>query len=1067
MSSGKSHIRDVSPELRALNTSFPTVTFTTDGEIIRANAKYLALIGADLPTLRGTLEDSLKHPDDVDEAASADLWDALRRGEDRTVRERRISMKGEEFWIEAHYCPLREEDGQILEVVQIGNLVSDAVMQAADKEGQIAAINALQAIVHYALDGTILDANERFLETMGYRAEEIIGRNDRIFVDTDVAESDCYATFWETLRQGQSRAAEFRRISKDGQDVWLNASYSPIKDALGRPFKIVKYATDVTRERQRQSEYEWQVSAIHKSHAVVTFDVNGTVLDANEPFLTMMGYSLPEIVGRHHRLFVEPAFVHSAEYAAFWKSLANGETQSGQFKRIASDRRIVWQDSSYSPVFDAAGELLKVVCYATEVTDSVKRQADHQGQIAAIHRSQGVIEFALDGTILDANENFLESVGYRLSEVIGRNHRMLVDAEYAQSKEYAAFWETLSAGEFLSGTYKRLAKNGDDIWLQATYNPILDMAGQPQKIIKYASDITQEKTSQFDFEGQIKAIRRSQCVVSFSLDGKVIDANQQLLDTFGYTLEDVIGQPHTLFVDEETAQSGAYAEFWDTLRRGDFISGRHRRRHRDGSDVWLQASYNPILDLEGYPVKIVKYAIDVTRDVELAEAYEDAKKQAQHDAATSLPNRVRLSAFMAAELNEMSDRLAVLYLDVDRFKSVNDLYGHEVGDKLLGEFADRLRRCLRGDQLAARVGGDEFVIAAPDFTEEDAEELCRKLIDLMAEPFHHDGGEIRIGTSIGVSMAPADGTTPDELLRTADMALYRSKQNGRGTYNFYSNELNERLMAGRKLTEELRRGIDAGEFFIEYQPRFDARNQNIRSAEALVRWAHPERGRVSPANFIPVAERSGLIIPLGEWIIRTACIEAASWSSVGVSVNVSPAQFRDGEIVALVASALEESGLPPSKLEIEITEGVLLEDAARARETLRDLKALGVSLAIDDFGTGYASLSYLRNFPFDVIKIDRQFIADLDSHSGGRAIVQAILALGRALGLSVTAEGVETAGQLASLVRDQCAEVQGYLLAHPMAPTKLREALERQLGLSALLPEDESKTDAGPLKVAG
>jgi EAL domain-containing protein (putative c-di-GMP-specific phosphodiesterase class I) len=308
--------------------------------------------------------------------------------------------------------------------------------------------------------------------------------------------------------------------------------------------------------------------------------------------------------------------------------------------------------------------------------------------------------------------------------------------------------------------------------------------------------------------------------------------------------------------------------------------------------------------------------------------------------------------------------------------------------------------------------------------------------------------ELSVGVSIGVAMSPSDGTTPDELLRAADAALYKSKENGRGQYSFFSTDMNCKVAVQRQMTEGMRNSLAAGEFYVEYQPRFDARARHIRSVEALVRWAHPERGRISPAEFIPLAEQNGLIVPLGDWIMRTACQTAMSWHGIGVSVNVSPVQFRDAGFVQKVRDCLEETGLEPSLLELEITEGVLLEDAERAIELLKELKKVGVTLAMDDFGTGYSSLSYLRNYPFDVIKIDRSFISDLDRKESARPIVQAILGLGRALGISVTAEGVETNEQLAILTADQCNEVQGFLLARPLRAEQVSELLQEMPELS-------------------
>jgi diguanylate cyclase (GGDEF)-like protein/PAS domain S-box-containing protein len=571
----------------------------------------------------------------------------------------------------------------------------------------------------------------------------------------------------------------------------------------------------------------------------------------------------------------------------------------------------------------------------------------------------------------------------------------------------------------------------------------MDVSGRPIKVIKYATDITQEKLRQADYQSQITAIEKSQGVMTLSLDGLVLGMNANLLATLGYRLDEIVGRHHRTLMEPGEVETPGYAAFWRTLRLGKFLSGRYKRIGRDGREIWLQASYNPIFDLNGKLDRIMKFAIDITADVAMAEAFEDAKRQAHHDPATALPNRTRLASFLSTHLAAPQAQLAVMYLDLDRFKAINDTHGHPAGDKVLGEVADRLRRSLKPDQIAARIGGDEFVIAAPHLSQVDVARHCQQLLEVIAEPICHEGHELYVGLSIGVAMAPTDGTSPDELLRAADTALYRSKHDGRGRYCFFSAGVSDRMEGEQRLTEDMRQGIAKGEFVLEYQPRFDVLTGSIRSAEALVRWQHPTHGRMAPDLFIPLAERNSLILPLGAWVLQTACRTACAWpGETGVSVNVSPVQFREGRLVEQVRHALQVTGLAPHRLELELTEGVLLGDTTRAGVTMRELKALGVRLAIDDFGTGYASLSYLRLYAFDVIKIDRQFIHDLDVIPGGRAIVQAILALGKALGLMVTAEGVETRRQLDLLIEDDCLEVQGFLMARPMAAPQLDQLLE-------------------------
>jgi diguanylate cyclase (GGDEF)-like protein len=376
----------------------------------------------------------------------------------------------------------------------------------------------------------------------------------------------------------------------------------------------------------------------------------------------------------------------------------------------------------------------------------------------------------------------------------------------------------------------------------------------------------------------------------------------------------------------------------------------------------------------------------------------------------------------------------VLCLDLDRFKEVNDTLGHPVGDELLRAVAGRLRRCVRETDTIARLGGDEFAIVQISRTQPtDATALASRIIEAIDAPFDIDGHRVAVGTSVGIAIAPTDGTDPDQLLKNADLALYRAKSDGRGTYRFFEQEMDQRMQARRKLELDLRRALVDGEFELHYQPFVNLDRNEVIGFEALLRWRHPERGMVSPAEFIPLAEETGLIVPIGEWALRRACREAIGWpDGIAIAVNLSAAQFRNRQLVQTVVNALAAAGLPATRLELEITESVLLQDAEAAREILLQLRSLGVRIALDDFGTGYSSLSYLRTFPFDKIKIDRCFIADLStSAEAPLAILRAVTQLGATLGMTTTAEGVETEEQLALVRAVGCTEMQGHLFSPP------------------------------------
>jgi diguanylate cyclase (GGDEF)-like protein len=392
--------------------------------------------------------------------------------------------------------------------------------------------------------------------------------------------------------------------------------------------------------------------------------------------------------------------------------------------------------------------------------------------------------------------------------------------------------------------------------------------------------------------------------------------------------------------------------------------------------------------------------------------------------------------------------LAILVIDLDRFKEVNDSLGHSVGDRLLKAVADRLRAELREGAMIARLGGDEFAIFA-DVTNAaiEAAAIAERVQMLLSAPFDLGDHQMLVGSSVGIAIAPSDGTDPDGLLKSADLALYRAKSDGRGTHRFFEPEMNRLIQARRELERDLRGALVNCQFELHYQPFVDLQSGKIAGCEALLRWHHPMRGTISPVDFIGLAEETGLIAPIGEWVLRNACAEAAKWPDhVRIAVNLSPAQFKSAQLVSTVLGALATSGIPPQRLELEVTESVMIEDCEAALRTLRQLHGLGVRIAVDDFGTGYSSLSFLRKYPFDKIKIDRTFVTELSAASGdSRAIVRAVVHLALSLGKTTTAEGVETK-ELFDLVRSEgCTEVQGYFISQPRPCADIAELLVPQV----------------------
>lgn len=508
----------------------------------------------------------------------------------------------------------------------------------------------------------------------------------------------------------------------------------------------------------------------------------------------------------------------------------------------------------------------------------------------------------------------------------------------------------------------------------------------------------------------------------------------------GLSRHDWIGRPLAELLDHDAAKLAATTQdSYSTGRRPIHCEMRDsdgQRRHCQlfACEVRVGAQ------LQGYQGTVC----DITQELEIQARIEHIS---HHDGLTGLANRHHLYRYLDQRLEEgvtSEHPLFLLALDLDRFKPINDTFGHAAGDTVLKEVAGAISRCTRGTDLVARPGGDEFIVVATDCRSlEHAERLCQRLIECINRPIHVDGSDVTVGTSIGVVAAPANGSSAEELMRYADIALYEAKASGRNLFRFYESTMNERIMERRQLEMDMRQALRRQEFHLVFQPRYDALTQTILGAEALVRWAHPTRASLSPAHFIPLAEETGLIFELSDWVLREACITAVTWDeSLAVSVNLSPVEFQRQDLVARVSKVLESTGLSPQRLELEITENVLLDDADSALTTMNALKALGVRLSMDDFGTGYSSLGYLRRYPFDGLKIDRSFIMGLDQSQSSRAIVDAIISMGHALSLTVTAEGIETAEQLGQLAELTCDQAQGFYLGRPMSPQRFEQLIK-------------------------
>ena len=623
----------------ALEHAHGVVEFSPDGQILRANDLFLTLTGYPQDEIVGSHHRALCDPSYAASTDYRSFWEDLRAGEAKDGEFKRIGRGGRELWLRGRYYPV-VADGVVTKVIALSMDITASKQESLHHEGLLNAIDRAQGVIEFDLAGNVITANDIFLDIIGYALAEIVGKHHRMFCTPELGRSSEYDSFWEKLGGGEVHSGTFKRLGKGGRELWIQASYNPIFDLRGRPTRIVKYATDTTEQRQAAAEAEGKVLAISRSHAVIEFDLNGTVLAANDNFCQLLGYAPEDIVGQHHRMFCDAGYAASEDYLSFWRKLSRGEHETGEYRRITKTGEDRWIQASYSPILDLNGKPWKVVKHALDVTTARRINNDYRGKIDAIGRAQAVIELDLEGIVLDANPTFLDIMGYSLEEVRGKHHRIFCEPELAQSRDYQDFWNALARGEYHSGEYKRIGRGGKTVWIRATYNPILDLSGKPVKIVKFAVDVTEERLRTAEFEGQIAAVDRSQATIEFDMAGNVITANTNFLSVMGYTLREVVGQHHSMFCDTDYLKSREYGDFWRNLNEGETHSGRFHRVGKYGRDVYIQASYGPVFDLSGKPMRVIKHAYDVTMQVELEQKV-TAKSQAMQAKITELGESIR------------------------------------------------------------------------------------------------------------------------------------------------------------------------------------------------------------------------------------------------------------------------------------------------------------------------------------------------------------------------------------------------------------------------------------------
>ena len=742
------------------------------------------------------------------------------------------------------------------------------------------------------------------------------------------------------------------------------------------------------------------------------------------------------------RLFASESPSASDKMDAAWmeRRLARRNRSDGPFEHRLADGRVL----RTSEKRNEDGSTISIHVDMTELY-SRKETADRTSeQLRVILKSidQGISMFDRNLDVVAFNPRFLELLEFPAE--LGESATKFDDfirynaerGEYGEGDSDQLVKDRVDlAKQFQPHLFERVRPDGSVVEIRGTpvpgggmvttYTDVTEHRRYEEALLKRDQELTEQNER---FNAALDNMSQGLCM--FDQERRLLVCNRRFVEL--YDLPDALMRPGAVFDDiiRFRVERGDYENIDAETYLGEWIelieSGKPVMKIQSlAGDRTIAVNHQPMPN--GGWVSTHEDTTELQR-IQARLAY-----MAHHDGLTGLPNRtyLRERVEMALPGIHRGQKFSIMCLDLDRFKNVNDTIGHPMGDKLLKAVAGRLRKCVRETDTVARIGGDEFAILQISDDQPKAVKLtAQRICEVLAEPFNLDNHQVVIGTSVGIAVAPQDGIDPDQLIKNADMALYRAKNDGRGVYRFFEADMDARMQARRNLEVDLRRAFKENEFELHYQPLVDLETDEITGCEALLRWRHPERGNVSPAEFIPVAEEIGLIVPLGEWVVKQACVDAAGWPShTKVAVNLSPAQFRNDDLVNSVFNALATSRIAPQRLELEITEHVLLQHNETTLSKLHALRDMGVRIAMDDFGTGYSSLSYLRSFPFDKIKIDRSFIKDLSNQEEADVIVKAVAGLSQDLGITATAEGVETENQRAHVKAAGYAEMQGFLIS--------------------------------------
>lgn len=791
---------------------------------------------------------------------------------------------------------------------------------------------------------------------------------------------------------------------------------------------------------------------LEENFCVSIIDRNGTIIYVNQKFCDLSKYSPEELIGQSYGL-LNPNYVAETSLFEIEHKLLKDKIWHRKINGFAKDGTPYWIQATIIPVFDDGGAIIQFISFDIDITKKVLTDEKYQETLLSLQN----IENALDqssvvvitnpqGIITYVNDKFCELSKYTPEELIGQTHR-IVNSRFHPKSFFKEMWKTIGNGRIWKGDIKNRAKDGTEYWVNTTIVPFLNKNGKPYQYIAIRTDITAKKEAEQalksalknDFRQTIKNIQNM--IFKYSGDGKdgltFTLVEGQTAKKLGITEEKVI-----LHQIQRALSKEKFSTFKHYLKRG--LTGETLQFEISYSSMTFLVYLAPILE-NNKTIEVVGTAIDIT---ERKNAEELVEKMAYYDYLTTLPNRrlFRIKAKDAIErAKELDDTIAIMFIDLDHFKHVNDSMGHSIGDQLLVAIGERLTNCIRKDDTVARLGGDEFVVLLTSTQASEVKAAATRIIKEISRPFDFNNHDVFVTPSIGISLFPNNGNDFDTLISNADSAMYLAKENGKNAYQFFTEEIHHGIIEKTMLENELRQALNKNQFELYYQPIIAMNTEELTGLEALIRWNHPSKGIILPADFIPIAEETELIVPIGQWVLEAACRQAQRWRENGLSIrqlhiNISPRQFKQPSFVAQVKKLLADTGLHAQYLNLEITESMMT-NVQLCQTILQQLREMGVNISIDDFGTGYSSLSYLGKFPITHLKIDQTFVQGLTVSN--QAIVKSVIDLANNFELTVIAEGVETEEQVQYLQALHCNEAQGYFYSRPLCHKQIEQHLQK------------------------